>query len=213
MMVTLVWLKSMSVLITHSYFGPLLRMIYLITLICARFLFVYFCLVLVYCAVMTSLFNDNEGYAYGSFAGSARTLFAACLAHFNIYEFEDDANGEPNPTYLRIIMTVFIMKYILIGVNFVFDVVITVTFLNLYIAILSNIYGEIEDRAEAEHRAVIISYYNMWSWNDEYGFLIYLPPPFNLLSLLLTPCLLLSKEHKKLNYQLCKFFYVIFAVF
>ena len=151
MMVTLVWLKSMSVLITHSYFGPLLRMIYLITLICARFLFVYFCLVLVYCAVMTSLFNDNEGYAYGSFAGSARTLFAACLANFNVYEFEDDDNGEPNPAYVRIIGTVFIMLY----------VVITVTFLNLYIAILSNIYGEIEDRAEAEHRAVIISYYNM----------------------------------------------------
>ena len=193
----------MSVLITHQYFGPLLRMFYLIALICARFLFVYFCLVLVYCAVMTSLFNYHEKYAYGSFAGSARTLFAAALASFNIYEFEDSDDGEPNATYIKIIGTIFLMVYVVIGV----------TFLNLYIAILSNIYGEIAARAEAEHCAVIISYYNMWSWNDQYGFLIYLPPPFNLLSVLLTPLLLLSKEPKELNYKLCKYFYVIFAFF
>ena len=94
-----------------------------------------------------------------------------------------------------------------------FYLVIGVTFLNLYIAMLSNIYGEIQERAEAEHCSVIISYYNLWSWNDEYGFLIYLPPPFNLISICFSPFLLASKSPKELNYKLCKFFYIIFAFF
>ena len=56
LMMILVWIRSMSVLVTSSHYGPLLRMIYLMLMTVFRFLFVYLCLMSVYCALMTSLF-------------------------------------------------------------------------------------------------------------------------------------------------------------
>ena len=81
--------------------------------------------------------------------------------------------------------TLFWMMYLILAV---------VTFLNLLIALLSNVYSSVQDRAEAEHRSDIINYFNKWNRDEYYGFLIYLPPPLNLVHLVFAPLLFTSKD-------------------
>ena len=77
----------MSVLITTKTFGPLLRMIYLMIVEMAAFLFIYLCIIVSMTAVMTALWHNEVVDYYRNFIISARTLVAACFANFDIIAF------------------------------------------------------------------------------------------------------------------------------
>jgi hypothetical protein len=87
-----------------------------------------------------------------------------------------------------------------------------VLMLNLLIALLGNVYEDLVERVDGEQRAVIISYYNRWFWNDNYGFLITMPSPITYIVLLLSPLILFSKETRKWNSRLSKGIYPVQGV-
>lgn len=141
----LIWLRFMSVMITSKNIGPFLRMIYLMMKEVVNFFLIFMVFLLCSAAIFTALFTSaNEGYV--DFETSIRTLFSSALANFDLTTFTD---------YLA--LGAFILAiYLLIG---------NVMLLNLLIAILSNVYAEINVRVDSEHRAVVVSYYNRWYWN------------------------------------------------
>jgi hypothetical protein len=192
MLVTCIWIRLMSVLITSKRFGPLLRMIYLMAFQVINFFAIYVCLGLCSAAVFTAMFNKTN-VRFADFSTSIRTLFAASLANFDLESFTDHIalGGIMHCIYLLI---AFVML------------------LNLLIALLSNVYSELIVRVDSEHRAVVISYYDRLYWNVHYGFLIFLPPPFTFVTLLFCPAFILKKDTRRLNDVLCKIFYFVYAV-
>jgi len=191
-LVTCIWVRLMSVLITSKRFGPLLRMIYLMSLEVVNFFLIYICLGLCSAAVFTAMFNKTNANMI-DFSTSLRTLFAASLANFDLEGFTD------NIALGGILLSIYLLiSYVML--------------LNLLIALLSNIYSDLKDRVDSEHRAVVISYYDRLYWNDKYGFLIFLPPPFTFLTILFVPFFIFKKNTEELNTRLCQVFYIIYAV-
>ena len=84
-------------------------------------------------AITTALFYKYEEYLYGSFIKTVRTLFAATLGSFDIYSFEEEG-GQNNPTLIIVSGTLIFI---------VFQLISAVTFMNLLIALLSNVYEKI----------------------------------------------------------------------
>jgi hypothetical protein len=192
LMIIIIWLRLMSVLITTKKLGPFLRMIYLMAKEVMNFFIIYGCLWLCCAAVFTSLFNETS-VKFENFSISLRSLFAASLANFDLEAF--DENKE--------------LGAILLGV---YLLMANVMLLNLLIALLSNVYAELDKKVDAEHRAVVISYYNRMFWSTSYGIIIFLPPPFTYLNLILCPIVLMSKNPVKLNTLFCKSFYLLYTI-
>lgn len=63
----------------------------------------------------------------------------------------------------------------------------SVLLVNLLIAVLVNSYEKISTAVDASNRALLIQYYRQYKWDDEYGFLIFLPPPLSLLNFIVFP--------------------------
>ena len=186
----------MGVLATSSHYGPLIRMIYLMLGTVLRFLFVYFCLIMMYVAIMTSLFYTKVE-SYSSYALTARTMFAASLANFS---FDD---------FTQMDFEVEIVGTILLGIYLLISVVIC---LNLLIALLSNIYEQITSESDAEYRAVLNNYYIKYSWDNTYGFFILLPPPLNIVNIIFMPIYFLKKDKsEEFNMKISRVFFGIYA--
>jgi hypothetical protein len=191
-MISVIWLRLMSVLITTKKLGPFLRMIFLMAKEVVNFFIIYGCLWLCCGAVFTSLFNESS-FKFESFSISLRSLFAASLANFDLMAFEENEE----------------LGGILLGV---YLLMANVMLLNLLIALLSNIYADLIEKVDAEHRAVVISYYNRMFWSMKYGVIIFLPPPFTYLNLILGPIVLLVKNPERWNTIFCKGFYLLYAI-
>ena len=89
--------------------------------------------------------------------------------------------------------------------------------INLLIALLSSVYDKFVLKVDAAHRVVLISYYRRLKWNDEYGWLIFLTTPLNVLN---WPVLFFymfmsfenREERKAFNEKICKYFYLIYLI-
>jgi hypothetical protein len=191
-MMLLIWIRFMAVLLTSKRFGPFLRMIYLMMKQLATFFIIYFCIELCGAAVFTSLFN-NASVKYESFGVSIRSLFGAAIGDFDLEAFTD---------YIAV-------GGILLGV---YLIIAFVLLFNLLIALLSNVYNQIILKVDAEHRIVLVSYFDRFRWDDRYGLLIFMPSPLSYLVMLCAPFLLRSKDPKPLNLGLCKVFYILYAI-
>lgn len=191
-MMILIWLRFLSVLITSKKFGPFIRMIYLMIKQVVNFLVLFFCLMVCFAAVFTSLFNESSA-DYETFTKSVRTLYSSAIGVFDFTAFtENEALGG-----------ILLGAYLLAA---------HVLLLNLLIALLSNIYSEVITRVDAEHRAVVVAYYDRWFWDDSYGVLIFAPSPLTYLVLLISPFVLFSKHPQQFNTFLVKSFYIFYAI-
>ena len=191
-MMIIQWMRIMSVLITSKHFGPFLRMIYLIVLEVVNFLVIYFCLLICAAGVFTAMFN-NSSVKFADFNTSMRTLFSATLNVWDIFEFDD--NEYLGGTFLAF-----------------WEILSQVILLNILIALLSNVFGELNEVVDSEHSSVVIAYYNIWHWDDRYGAMIFLPSPFTYVTILFTPFIAWARFPKRLNNVFSKIFYFPYAL-
>lgn len=84
--------------------------------------------------------------------------------------------------------------------------------LNLIIAILTNVYENLVDRVDAEYNSILINYYNRYRWNSKYGFLILLPAPFTLLTILFAPFVIFSSNREKWNTIFSRIGFLIYGI-
>lgn len=83
--------------------------------------------------------------------------------------------------------------------------------INLLIATLVESYSNVTKEADSRHRATLIGYWNRWKWDDQYGYLIFMPPPFNMISLIFLPVMLFINKSLmiKLNFLICRIMFVL----
>ena len=67
----------------------------------------------------------------------------------------------------------------------------------MIIAVLNNVYSNMIDKIDADHNAYIVYSYSGLRFHRFYGLLIFAQPPFNILSLALSPILLITKRCSK----------------
>jgi hypothetical protein len=131
------WLRIMSVMITSKHFGPFLRMIYLIVLRVINFLVIYFCLVFCFSGVFTAMFNTSNPVYFPDFNTSFRSLFSATLNVWDIESFVDH----------KILGACFLAGW---------EILSQVILLNILIALLSNVFGDLNEVVDSEHSSVVI---------------------------------------------------------
>lgn len=191
-MMLFIWLRFTAVIVTDKTFGPYIRMIYLLITRTFTFFLIFFMLGLCFAAVITSIFyHDSEQFA--DFSTSIKTQISASLGNLDIFGFNQYAG----------------LGAILLGF---WTILSNVIMLNFIVALLTNIYKDLTDRVESEHAAIVIRYYDRWYWNDDYGLLIFLPPPLSYIDLALAPFVLFTKNKKWWSVNICKVLYVIYAL-
>jgi len=188
------WLRVISILMTTRTFGPFLRTIYLLLWTVFNFLSVFFAINTVFAQIFTIIFKKTNT-SFRAFFQSWITLFNAS---FGIYDFTQF-------TQIKVFGYSLLIAY---------TTLTNVMLLNLVIAIINNLFNFYEKKADAENRAVLVLTYERIKWNKEFGLLILLPAPFNLISIFFIIVLLLVPDSKReqLNNAFSKITYFLIAI-
>ena len=194
-MLIFVWLKFISILITHKKHGPTIRMIYRMGIESFLFFTVYIGSLIAASSVFAAIFaNRTYTPAFNSFYESFKTLFAYSLGAFDLNIFFEDIR-----TFGQIMAGLFLLINMLI-------------LLKLLIAIYTDVYEKFVTRVDAEYNSNLINYYNRYRWNSKYGILILLPPPFTYLTLIFAPFVIFSRNPEKWNDIFGRIVFIIFAI-
>jgi hypothetical protein len=187
-----IWLRFASVMIVTKTYGQFLRIIYYMIGETINFFIILIALFVCASGVFTACFYLSNP-TYVSFDISLRTVFADAMGGFDMTKFTN---------------------HIALGSSFqaFYLMISNVVLLNLLIAIISSVYETLVQWVDSEHRNVIISYTEKYRWDENLGFLIYMPSPFAPLVLCLTPFVLNSKDRRRWNDRLCRWFYLVYAI-
>lgn len=93
----------------------------------------------------------------------------------------------------------------------IFLLLSSVMMLNLLIALLGNVYSVLAERVDGEYNVNIINLYNIWSWDDRYGFLIFFTSPLSYISLILSSPLLFLQNKRRYNFKISRAYYAVIA--
>jgi len=188
-----VWMRVTGILLTFKNLGPLLRMISLLSLQTAKLIIVFSVYITCFAGIFTAIFyRDSDNFS--SFSVTFTTLFGGFINNFDNFSFR---------TY-----TVFGPIMLTCYVTFS-GIMLT----NLLIALLSNVYRSLSLVVDASHRSVLITYYRRYKWDSQYGFMILLTTPLNVINIIIIPVFVfLSKKIsvQVLNNKICKIYFIIF---
>ena len=188
----LVWGRVTGVLLTYKEMGPVMRMIFSMGYLLIRYIIIIAMFLALCAGVFTSLFN-RYSEQFVDFSTSVVILFGGFLNDFNATNFKKGY------TYFG---SVLMMVYVCIS---------AVLFVNLLIAVLSNVYEQMAKVVDASYRAIIIQYYRKFKWDQEYGYLLFLTSPFNIINI---PCGIINAiccvNQKTFNKYITRILYMIF---
>eukprot|EP00347_Sterkiella_histriomuscorum_P007683 403347974 len=142
-------------------------------------------------------------------------LVGVILQHFDIPQLinqgQDDQNQDSQHDGF---MSELFGRYLLLV-----NVTVSSLFLmNMIVAVLSGVYQRITQKTEADYNAYLVQEEYYLRWNKKYGFLIFAPPPLNLIAFVFLPIFLLvnhfgtEKTTKKCNKILTKILYLPIAM-
>ena len=190
----LVWARITGILLTFVNIGPLIRMTFLMSELLVKYLFIYVLVTVCASTVFTLILYDSSAM-YETFTKSMTTCFSGFIQNLNVSGFDKRVN-------LGRFMLMF------------YTTLTGILLINLLIALLSNVYQELSRVVEASHRAVLIQYFRIYKWDKNYGFLIFLTSPFNLINFLVLPFTFFSSKEDlpKTNLSICKVYYVLYLI-
>jgi hypothetical protein len=187
-----VCLRITGILLTFKDIGPLLRMIYLMSILLIKNLVIYGVYVTCCSAIFTAIFHGYSSQ-FQDFSTTIVTLIGAFMNNFDTENFNNPIS--------RTFGSISIIIYVCIS---------GVLLINLLIALLSNVYENYCVLVDASHRSVLISFYRKYRWDEKNGYLIFLTTPLNVINLFILPFSFFFKDKKKFNEYVCKFNYCIF---
>lgn len=184
-----VWLRVTGIFLTFKNLGPLIRMIYLLSLKTLKYLVVFAIFFAGGSAVFVMLFY-NSSEQFSSFSVAFTNLFNCFLANPNVFDFTD---------------------YLILGAILVtiFTTISGILLMYILIAVLSSEYEVLSEIVDAAHRAVLITYYRRFKWHDKYGYLIFLTTPLNILNFIVLP-FSLCFDKKKFNTFISRIYFSLF---
>ena len=163
-----VWIRVCGVLLTYRQIGPVIRMILSMVILLLKYLLVI-SFFLFFCSIVFNAIFNVYSKQFESVQVTIITLFGGFLNDFDLTDFAPK---------VKAFGAIMFMIYICIT---------SVLLVNLLIAVLVNSYEKISTAVDASNRALLIQYYRQYKWDDEYGFLIFLPPPLSLLNFIVFP--------------------------
>ena len=186
------WLKVLRIFMASYSFGPLIRTIINIFWEVFVFLVVLVCITFLSAQIFT-LFFSGSNPEFEVFYTGFIALFNTVFGQLNFANF----------TSVDVMGCIMLMLYTTLS---------NIILYNLIVAIINNLFKMNKSNADAESRAILILAHERMRWDDKYGSLILLPPPFNMFSLITNCILLCSEVHtKKFNRYFTKVFYVFIA--
>jgi hypothetical protein len=194
----LVWLRITGILLTFKNIGPLIRMIYLMSILLFKNLVVYALYLTCCAAIFTAIFNSNSLQFY-DFSTTVISLFGSFINTFDAFGFDDaDPTSEHSYFWFGALMII------------AYNSVSAVLMINLLIAILSDVYETLALLVDASHRSVLINYYRKYKWDDKYGHLIFLTTPISVINYILLPFSYCYKKQEDFNKCCSMIFYGLF---
>lgn len=188
----LVWIRIVGILLTFKDIGPLIRMIYLMSVLLLKHLIIFGLFITCSAAIFTAVFYKKSSQ-FQDFSTTIITLFGGFVNNFDTQNF----SSEISRTFGAISIIIFVC-------------ISGVLLINLLIAMLSNVYENLCVLVDASHRSVLISLYRKYKWDEENGYLIFLYTPFNILNLFVIPFSFCFKDKKRFNLVVCRIYYFLF---
>ena len=174
-----VWLRITGILLTYKELGPLLRIIYLLSIVAGKYLLIYLIIMICCATIYTTIFYKASAQ-YKSYSVTFTTLFQGYLNNSKCFEFD----------YYKMFGAIMCIAFVTCG---------GLILVNMLIALLSNEYTQLSKVVDAAHRSVLINYYKRYKWDKNYGYLILLTTPLNVINYLIIPINILFREKKKIN--------------
>jgi hypothetical protein len=182
----LVWLRITGILLTYNEFGSLIRMIYLLCVIIAKYLVIYLIIIIAAATVYTTLFY-KASTMYQSYSITFTTLFQGYLNNSK-YQYFD---------YYKEFGAILCLIFVIVG---------GLIFVNMLIILLSNEYEKLSKHVVASQKGTLIRYYKRYKWDKKYGYIIFLATPLNIINYLIIPIhLFFEKKNKNKSIKLCFF--------
>jgi hypothetical protein len=171
-----VWLRITGILLTYKELGPLLRIIYLLSIVAGKYLLIYLIIMICCATIYTTLFYKASSQ-YKSYSVTFTTLFQGYLNNSKCFEFD----------YYKMFGAIMCIAFVTCG---------GLILVNMLIALLSNEYTQLSKVVDAAHRSVLINYYKRYKWDKNYGYLILLTTPLNVINYLVIPINILFRDKK-----------------
>ncbi len=192
-----VWIRIVGILLTFKQVGPMIRMIYKMSVLLSKYIILYGLFIICNAAIFSSIFHKYNVH-FSNFSQSVFFLTGGFIQNFDLQGFNKFVYfGE-----------------ILLGCFITFSGILLI---NLLIAMLNSIYDRMSTIVDASHRSVLISYYERYKWDEKYGYLIFLSTPLNILNWITFPIsqfLVAKKYRKDFNIFVLKIYFLFyFALF
>ena len=193
-LITMGWMKVIIILMTTNSYGPFIRIMFDVFWHVFAFLVIFVCITFLFAQCFT-LFFQHTNLQFFEFYEGFVTLFNTAFGQVFF---------EHNFTELELMGFVMLMLYTTLS---------NIILFNLIVAIINNLFNSLEDKADAENRAVLVLTHERIKWDNRYGLLILLPAPLNAISLIFIPWLFVVKDSiEDVNLLFSKVCYFIVAV-
>ena len=196
-MLVMAWMKVFIKLMATNDYGPFVRIIFGIFWHVFAFFMIVACITFLFAQIFCLFFqhtNPDFDLFYDSFLALFNTAYGQ--VYFNFTDL--DIFGE-------VLMILF-------------STLSNIILFNLIVAIVNNLFNNLEEQADAENRALLVLTHERIKWDERYGLLIFLPSPLNIFSLLFIPWLFFISDYKKIKAnqifsKICFFFVAIIIFF
>lgn len=177
------WLRFFAYFLMIRQISKLIMTLYRMLIDTISFIFIVCCYLLITSTIFTMLFQDTDmSESYGSLSMSYRTLFTALTG---AYAYSTDPSFETSNSILTMVH-VFISNIFM---------------LNYLVAILSTVYEIMKDEGEFSFKANKYQFIEKYSVAmldpNGYSELIIHPPPLNVFTLFILPCIIKKSLMKK----------------
>ena len=173
----LVWLRITGILLTYNEFGSLIRMIYLLSIIIAKYLVIYLIIIVASATIYTTLFY-KASIMYDSYSKTFTTLFQGYLQNSKYQYF----------SYYKKFGAILCIIFVIFG---------GIILVNMLIILLSNEYEKLSASVVISHKSTLIKYYKRYKWDKKYGYIMFLATPFNIINYLIIPLHLFFEKKNK----------------
>ena len=173
----LVWLRITGILLTYNEFGSLIRMIYKLCVIIAKYLVIYLIIIIAAATVYTTLFY-KASIMYESYSITFTTLFQGYLNNSKYQYFY----------YYKEFGAILCIIFVIIG---------GLILVNMLIILLSNEYENLANHIVVSQKSTLIRYYKRYKWDKKYGYIMFLATPFNIINYLIIPFHLFFEKKNK----------------
>ena len=173
----LVWLRITGILLTYNEFGSLIRMIYLLSIIVAKYLVIYLIIIAASATIYTTLFY-KASIMYDSYSKTFTTLFQGYLQNSKYQYF----------SYYKKFGAILCIIFVIFG---------GIILVNMLIILLSNEYEKLSASVVVSHKSTLIKYYKRYKWDKKYGYIMFLATPFNIINYLIIPLHLFFEKKNK----------------